>query len=131
VWCTLATITCPTPSTSSTSTARQGSRAHARTRPRHIVLTHCLACPPRQVPRILGPIVITLRMLDSLYEKPDIKHYIDHNFGSVHRLRMVILTDFFRCARAADSAVPARSALLDPGVHTQARLRRQRRRQLL
>lgn len=51
-----------------------------------------------QVARILNPIVITLRSLDRLYKKEDLKRYIDNTFGGVHECRMTILCDFFRHA---------------------------------
>jgi len=51
-----------------------------------------------QVSRILNPIVLTIKSIPRLMEKPDLKMYIDRVFGGAERLRMLILTDFFRSA---------------------------------
>jgi len=51
-----------------------------------------------QVSRILNPIVLTLKNIQSMYTKPDLKLYIDKTYGGIQPLRMLILTDFFRHA---------------------------------
>lgn len=51
-----------------------------------------------QVSRILNPIVICLGQIDKIYDKPDLKAYIDTTWGNPTNLRRVILTDFFRHA---------------------------------
>ena len=38
-----------------------------------------------------------------MYEKPDLKRYIDLTFGSVEKVRMEILCDFFRQAEPCAS----------------------------
>ena len=50
-----------------------------------------------QVPRILNPIVATMRSLDRLNEKPDLRRYFD-SLGGVNKIRKDILCDFFRHA---------------------------------
>jgi hypothetical protein len=49
-----------------------------------------------QVSRILNPIVLTLKAIPRLCEKPDVKYYIDRIFGGAEALKMLILTDFVR-----------------------------------
>lgn len=51
-----------------------------------------------QVPRILNPIVLTIKAIPRLCEKKDIKFYIDSVFGGPEKLKMLILSDFFRHA---------------------------------
>ena len=51
-----------------------------------------------QVSRILNPLVLTLKAIGRLCEKPDVKFYVDRIFGGAEQLRMLILTDFFRHA---------------------------------
>lgn len=51
-----------------------------------------------QVPRILIPIDLTLDKLDELYRDPNLKIYIDNEFGSLKDLEMTILQDFFAYA---------------------------------
>eukprot|EP00927_Polykrikos_kofoidii_P029902 TRINITY_DN2578_c0_g1_i1.p1 TRINITY_DN2578_c0_g1~~TRINITY_DN2578_c0_g1_i1.p1 ORF type:complete len:618 (-),score=106.73 TRINITY_DN2578_c0_g1_i1:36-1829(-) len=51
-----------------------------------------------QIPRFLGPLVLTLDKIPSLYEgSSSMKEYID-SFGGVKKLHIVILADFFRHA---------------------------------
>jgi len=50
-----------------------------------------------QVPRILNPIVITLKNLPRLCrEKPQIHAFVKNNYGDIETCCKVILTDFFR-----------------------------------
>lgn len=51
-----------------------------------------------QVSRILNPLVLTIKSIPRLCEKKDIKFYIDSVFGGAEKLRLLILTDFFRHA---------------------------------
>lgn len=52
-----------------------------------------------QVPRILGPIVTCLEVLEKLYDdNNDITELVDSGFGGLEKLRMDILIDFFRSA---------------------------------
>jgi hypothetical protein len=51
-----------------------------------------------QVPRILGPIVTTLRQLSVISQDKNIGEYIEETFGGVDALRKEILADFFRGA---------------------------------
>merc|ERR1719474_34339 len=49
-----------------------------------------------QVPRILNPIVITLKNLPRLCrEKPQINNFVNTNYGNIETCCKVILTDFF------------------------------------
>lgn len=53
----------------------------------------------RAVPRILGPIVTCLEVLEQLCEKDDgIKKMINTGFGGFEKLRKDILYDFFKSA---------------------------------
>lgn len=50
-----------------------------------------------QVSRILNPIVLTIKAIPRLCsERKDIKLYVDTIFGGANKLKMIILTDFFR-----------------------------------
>ena len=49
-----------------------------------------------QIPRILAPIIDTVRQLDELAAGPGMGEYIRSTFGSVDECRMAILSDFFR-----------------------------------
>lgn len=51
-----------------------------------------------QVPRILNPIVLTLKALDRIKEKPEIFKFINDTFGGIEACRKLILCDFFRHA---------------------------------
>lgn len=52
-----------------------------------------------QVPRILAPIVTTIRLLPVVARKdPGIKKYLHNEFGGVEKLKLLILSDFFRHA---------------------------------
>merc|ERR1712137_790155 len=51
-----------------------------------------------QVPRILNPIVLTLKNIGNLVKNAGIKNYIIKAFGSVEELKQLILWDFFRHA---------------------------------
>ncbi|CDR96828.1 UPF0652 protein [Babesia bigemina] len=52
-----------------------------------------------QIPRILSPIVSCIEKIPELYASTDaMRTYIDTQFGGPKRLKMVILTDFFRHA---------------------------------
>ncbi len=51
-----------------------------------------------QVPRILGPIVITVDAIDDMVRNDGIAHYIKGSFGGADRLKKLILIDFFRSA---------------------------------
>jgi len=67
-----------------------------------------------QVSRILNPIVLTLKAIPRLCEKPDIAYYIQRVFGGPEQLKMLILTDFFRHAfdgSGADSFFDAGSCI--------------------
>jgi hypothetical protein len=49
-----------------------------------------------QVPRILNPIVTTLRLLPQIARDENIGKYIESTFGGVERLTKEILSDFFK-----------------------------------
>lgn len=49
-----------------------------------------------QIPRILAPIVQTIEQLDSLAKDPTTTRYILDTFGSTERLKMMILSDYFK-----------------------------------
>jgi hypothetical protein len=51
-----------------------------------------------QVSRILNPIVLTLKAIDAMVSKPDLRSYLDKTFGGVEPCKLLILTDFFRHA---------------------------------
>ena len=51
-----------------------------------------------QVPRLLGPVIATVRELERLVETPGVADYVSATFGSVDDCRKSILTDFFRHA---------------------------------
>ncbi|UKJ89800.2 hypothetical protein MACJ_003054 [Theileria orientalis] len=52
-----------------------------------------------QIPRILSPVVNCIEKLPELYKSnKNMKLYIDNQFGSLERLKMTILVDFFRHA---------------------------------
>jgi hypothetical protein len=50
-----------------------------------------------QVPRILGPLISVVESLDRVVEaNPRVKRYVDKEFGSADKAKIVILRDFFR-----------------------------------
>merc|ERR1719163_1349878 len=50
-----------------------------------------------QVPRILNPIILTLKQIDAnLMKDPNLRAYIEDAFGSSDTLKRDILCDFFR-----------------------------------
>merc|ERR1719272_1220492 len=49
-----------------------------------------------QIPRILAPIAHTIEQLDALAADPNTSSYILDTFGSVERLKMLILSDYFK-----------------------------------
>eukprot|EP01095_Lingulamoeba_sp_RSL-Kostka_P009020 TRINITY_DN3077_c4_g2_i2.p1 TRINITY_DN3077_c4_g2~~TRINITY_DN3077_c4_g2_i2.p1 ORF type:complete len:632 (-),score=224.65 TRINITY_DN3077_c4_g2_i2:123-2018(-) len=51
-----------------------------------------------QVPRILNPIVLTIKNLPGLLKNKGIKKYVDQAFGGPEELKKLILWDFFRHA---------------------------------
>lgn len=51
-----------------------------------------------QVSRILQPIVICIRRIDDLYQKPDMKMYIDTVYSGREQCKTSILRDFFTSA---------------------------------
>ena len=51
-----------------------------------------------QVPRILNPLVLVLKQIDSLCATPGLGGYIEGTFGGADTLRKTILADFFRYA---------------------------------
>ena len=49
-----------------------------------------------QVPRILAPIVKCIDRLPALTGDPAFHKYVSEEWGSIHGLRMQILSDFFK-----------------------------------
>ena len=49
-----------------------------------------------QIPRILAPIAHTIGQLDALAADPNTRSYILGTFGSVEKLKMLILSDYFK-----------------------------------
>lgn len=50
-----------------------------------------------QVPRILTPIILCLQKIDDLYNSTEaMQNYITNEFGGVHKLKIMITSDFFR-----------------------------------
>jgi len=49
-----------------------------------------------QIPQILAPIAHTIEQLDSLVADPNTSSYIINTFGSAERLKMLILSDYFK-----------------------------------
>jgi len=49
-----------------------------------------------QVPRILNPILTTIRLIDDIAQKQSINNYLTSTFKSIERLKKLILVDFFR-----------------------------------
>jgi len=48
--------------------------------------------------RIINPINITIQRIDELAQKEGLKEYIHNTFGGPRKLKLEILTDFFRHA---------------------------------
>lgn len=46
-----------------------------------------------QIPRILNPIVTTLRLIDRFTETPSILKYINATFGGIETLKKTVLCD--------------------------------------
>ncbi len=49
-----------------------------------------------QVPRMLSPLVLCLKQLDSLQGDAELKAFLDHSYGGAEGAKMAILSDFFR-----------------------------------
>jgi len=51
-----------------------------------------------QVTRIVNPVVLTIDQIDDIVRDPGLKLYVDSSFGGKEKLKMHILSDFFRHA---------------------------------
>ncbi|CAM9656943.1 unnamed protein product [Discosporangium mesarthrocarpum] len=55
-----------------------------------------------QIPRILTPVADTISSLEELSHNPILGQYMENEWGSVHKLNMRILSDFFKHAYDGD-----------------------------